>query len=138
MLVAVVLGNRINDDGGMSEIMRKRLRTALKVYGLFSPDKIVLSGGIANKKVDKSEASMMCDYLVAHGVSRDILILEDKSLTTKQNAEFTVPIVVGLQATELLLCTSIEHASRSYLNPIKLFSKQLERYRQIELSVFCE
>lgn len=137
MLVAVVLGNRINNDGSMSELMLKRLQMTLKVYKTFAPNKIILSGGVANTKVNISEAEMMCDYLVANGVPQDILVLEDKSLTTKQNAEFSVPIAIELNATELLLCTSSEHMSRPHLNPIRLFQKQLA-HSQIKLSAFCE
>lgn len=138
MLIAVVLGNRINDDGSMSEIMRKRLETVIKVNGIFSPERIVLSGGIANKKVSMSEAQMMYGYLVEQGVPGSRLVLEDKSLTTKQNAEFSVPVAAELGATELLLLTSAEHVSRSYLNPIKLFQKQLQSFPQIKLCVYSE
>ena len=137
MLVAVVLGNRINDDGSMSALMLKRLEMTLKLYKTFAPTKIILSGGAANPKVDLSEAQMMYDYLVANGIPADVLVLEDKSWTTKQNAEFSVPIAVQMGATELLLCTSIEHMSRPRLNPIKLFQKQLA-HTQIKLSAYCE
>lgn len=136
MLVAVVLGNRINDDGSMSELMLTRLQLTLMIYNKFNPDKIILSGGVANKKVKVSEAKMMYDYLVANGMPSDILILEDKSLTTKQNAEFSVPIVAQMGATELLLCTSAEHMCRSHLNPIKLFKKNLV-HTNIKLSAYC-
>ena len=138
MLVAVVLGNRINDDGSMSNIMLKRLKMAIKLYNTFTFSKIILSGGVANKHVGMSEAQMMYDYLVSNGVPGDILMLEDKSLTTKQNAEFSIPIAVEIGATELLLCTSTEHMSRDYLNPIKLFQKQLSKYPNIRLSAYCE
>ena len=138
MLVTVVLGNRINDDGTMSELMLARLKMTLKMYNTFAPSKIILSGGYANKKVNMSEAQMMKDYLVVNGVPQEILMLENKSLSTKQNAEFSVPMAVELGATELLLLTSAEHMSRSYLNPIKLFQKQLVQYPQIKLSAYCE
>lgn len=138
MLVLVVLGNRINDDGSMSQLMLKRLETALNVYKTFAPEKIILSGGVANKKVNSSEAQLMRDYLVTNGVPQDVLVMEDKSLTTKQNAEFSVPIAAQLGATELLLLTSLEHMSRSYLNPIKLFRKQLVNYPNIKLSAYCK
>lgn len=138
MLVAVVLGNRLNDDGSITDIMEKRLRTALKANGLFCPDYIVVSGGIANDKAGISEAQTMRDYLVERGVSAQKIILEDKSLTTKQNAEYSVPICAKLNATELILITSLEHASRHFLNPIKLFNKQLAQYPNIKLSVFSE
>lgn len=138
MLVMVVLGNRINDDGSMSSLMLKRLETTLDIYSKLAPERIILSGGVANKKVNASEAQVMRDHLVANGLPNEVLVLEDKSLTTKQNAEFSVPIASSLNATELLLVTSVEHMSRSYLNPIKLFQKQLVNYPNIKLSAYCK
>lgn len=138
MLVAIVLGNRINDDGSMSDLMLKRLKMTIELNGIFAPDKIILSGGAANQKVNISEAQMMYDYLVANGIPSDVLVLEDKSWTTMQNAEFSVPIAVEMGATELLLCTSAEHMSRPRLNPIKLFQKQVRKYPQIKLRAYCE
>lgn len=138
MLVAVVLGNRINDDGSMSNTMLNRLKMTLRVYKTFVPTKIILSGGVANKKVNVSEAQMMRDYLVDNGIPQEALVLEDKSLTTKQNSEFSVPLAASLNADELLLCTSAGHMSRKYLNPIKLFQRELAAYPQIKLSAYCE
>ena len=50
MLVAIILGNRLNDDGSMTQILRSRLETALTIERLFSPDKIIVSGGVAQAK----------------------------------------------------------------------------------------
>ena len=138
MLVAVILGNRLNDDGSMSEIMKKRLQSALKINQLFAPSKIILSGGIANPKAGVSEAEVMRNYLVSQGVDGDKLVVEDKSMTTKQNALFSVPMAANLGATELLLCTSIEHMGRKFLNPISLFSSQLQKFDGIKLSIYSE
>ncbi len=136
MLIAVVLGNRINNDGSMSGIMLERLKMTIDMYKNLKPHKIILSGGAANKKVAMSEAQMMYGYLVENGIPSEVLVLENKSLTTKQNAELSVPIAVKLGATELLLCTSSEHLKRPYLNPVKLFKKQLAKYPTIKLSVY--
>ena len=138
MLVAVILGNRLNDDGSMSELMKKRLQSALKINQLFAPSKIILSGGVANPKAGVSEAEVMRNYLVSQGVQADKLVVEDKSMTTKQNAEFSVPMAANLGATQILLCTSTEHMGRSFLNPIRLFSKQLQSFDGISLSIFSE
>ena len=138
MLVAVVLGNRLNDDGSITDTMESRLKSALKLNEKFCPDYIIVSGGVANEKAGISEAQTMRDYLVERGVPSSKIVLEDKSLTTKQNAEFSVPICVMLNASELLLCTSLEHMTRSFLNPIKLFQKELIRYPNIKLSIFSE
>ena len=62
MLVLVVLGHRINDDGGMSELMSVRMKITLSAIEKFRPDKIILSGGVANSNVDSSEAKMMYDF----------------------------------------------------------------------------
>lgn len=138
MLVAVILGNRLNDDGSITDIMERRLESALKLNKLFKPDYIVVSGGVANAKAGVSEAQVMRDYLVERGVSDEKIVLEDKSLSTKQNAEFSVPICAKLNATEILLCTSLEHMSRGFLNPIKLFEKELVCYPDLKLSTFAE
>lgn len=138
MLVAVILGNRLKDDGTMSDIMRKRLSAAIRLNELFSPDKIILSGGIANHKAGVSEAQVMRDYLVNNGIDYDKLVLEDKSLSTKQNAEYSIPIAAKLGATEILICSSTEHMGREFLNPTRLFAKELQHYDGITLRVYSE
>lgn len=138
MLVAVILGNRLNDDGSITDIMECRLKSALEINQLFKPQFIVVSGGVANEKAGISEAETMRDYLVKCGIASDKIVMEDQSLTTKQNAEFSVPICAKLGATEILLCTSLEHMSRNFLNPIKLFQKELAAYSNIKLSAFSK
>jgi len=111
---------------------------ALNVYKIFAIDKLIVSGGVANKKAGISEAQLMYDFLVQNGIPSESIIKEDKSLTTKQNAEFSVPLAAELGATEIILCTSSEHMKRSYLNPIKLFEKELEPYPEVLLKAYCE
>lgn len=136
MLVAVILGNRLKDDGSITELMEKRLKLALEIESKFSPSKIIVSGGIANRVAGVSEADKMFEYLVGNGVSEDKIIKEDKSLTTKQNAEYSVPIAIDLGATQIILCTTAEHMYRKYLNPIRLFKRQLRKYPNILLQPY--
>lgn len=138
MLVLVVLGNRLNDDGSITEIMRARLNLALQINQKLNPQIIVLSGGVANPNAGTSEAAVMQRFLTASGVDAEKIVLEDKSLTTKQNAKFSVPIVANLGATELLVCTTPEHMHRSFLNPIRLFAAQLKKTKIKLLSCCCE
>ena len=138
MLVVIVLGNRLNDDGSITEIMRKRLSATIRLNKLFAPTKIILSGGVANPKAGVSEAQVMRDYLVDSGVDSDKLVLEDKSMTTKQNAEYSIPIAAKLGATEILLCTSTEHMQREFLNPTRLFARELKKYNGISLRFYSE
>ncbi len=136
MLVAVVLGNRLKDDGSCTDIMMARLNLALEVDRVIKPDKIILSGGVANPLAGKSEAQAMFDWLVAQGINADKLVLEDKSLTTKQNAKFSVPIALQLGADRILVCTTPEHMHRKFLNPMKLFRANLKKTK-VTLSSCC-
>lgn len=137
MLVAVILGNRMKDDGTMSDIMKQRLEMAIKINKLFAPSKIILSGGVANPKAGISEAQCMYDYLTAKGLDQDLLIKEDKSMTTLDNAKYSCPILKQLGATEVLVCTSTYHMERSFMNPIKVFKKYL-RGTDIKINAYCE
>ena len=138
MHVLVVLGNRMNDDGSMTQLSQRRLQAAKRFVSAFNADKIILSGGVANKKANRSEAAAMREYLVDNGVAEDKLICEDQSTTTEENAKYSVPIAAKLGATEVTIITSNEHMSRNFLNPIKLFEKELRNYPDIKLSAYSE
>ena len=49
MHVLVVLGNRMNDDGSMTQLSQRRLQAAMRFVSAFNADKIILSGGVAKK-----------------------------------------------------------------------------------------
>jgi Uncharacterized conserved protein len=125
MKVAVILGNRLNDDASFSEAMKTRLTLALKLVKEMSPDKLIVSGGIANKAAGVAEGDAMRSWLLEQGIDEDLVISENKSKTTKENAAFSVPILKALNADTLILCTSKEHFDRPWLNPYKLFKRAL-------------
>ena len=77
--VAIILGNRVNDDGTITEIQKERLEMAIEIENEFHPDYFILSGGSPNKLAGISEAKGMYDYLVAKGFNKDKLILEYKN-----------------------------------------------------------
>lgn len=135
MKVAIVLGNRMNDDGSLSDKMIVRLNLALKLYKEISPDKIIVSGGIANKKAGIAEAEKMHEWLIQNGIPFEVVLKEVDSKSTKQNAKFSVPIAKSLGADEIILCTSSEHFARKWLNPEKLFKAQLKHY-SVKLTCF--
>lgn len=136
MLVAVVLGNRMKDDGTPSALMLKRMQLAVEMYQKLHPDKIIVSGGLANKKAGVTEAQFMQTHLIAQGIPADKIVAEHNSMTTVQNAQFSVPMAKDMGATAIVVVTSAEHMSRSFLNPLKLFQKHLKG-TQIRLYGFC-
>ena len=135
MKIAIVLGNRLNDDGTPSDLLKKRIELLNKANNVYDFDKIILSGGVANTKAVFSEAYVMSKMVLSIDSSK--IILEDKSLSTVQNALFSVPIALSLGADEIVVITSAEHMNRFFLNPKKIFAKQLKN-TNIKLNFYCD
>ncbi len=136
MRVAIVLGNRMKDDGSLSDIMLSRLKLTLKLDSEQKIDKYIVSGGIANKVAGTAEATKMAEWLIANGIEENRVIKEDKSRTTVENAKFSVPIAQEIGATEIVLVTSTYHVTRRYLPAGRLFQRALKNYPNIKLAIY--
>ncbi|MBP3503930.1 MAG: YdcF family protein [Bacilli bacterium] len=133
--VAIILGNRVNDDGTITKIQEQRLEMAMEIEKEFNPDFFILSGGSPNQKAGISEVEGMYNYLVEKGFDKDKLILEDQSLTTVQNAMFSIPIAEELGADIVIVCSSLYHfedlqyhALESFINEVKKTNMTLMIY----------
>ena len=107
--IMVVLGNWMNNDGTISQTMRTRLELALKAFKEFSFDYIVVSGGMANAQAGISEAEAMYNYLVEHGIDKNIIIKEDQSMSTQQNAIYTMRKLENIDFKNIVVVSTIEH-----------------------------
>jgi len=94
--IAIVLGNRLNDDGSFSPQMTERMNLTLDLIKKFHIDLIVTSGGVANKVANIAEADAMRDYLVKCGVKESMIICENKSISTYENAKFSMELIKDL------------------------------------------
>jgi uncharacterized SAM-binding protein YcdF (DUF218 family) len=77
---------------------------------------VVVSGGIVGAGVSGKETSLaklMADVLVAHGVNRDVILLEPDSLSTYENAVNTARLLHGLRLSRILLVTGGAHMLRA-------------------------
>lgn len=127
--VMIVLGNRLNDDASITSKMKERLELTLKGYKIFSPTKIIVSGGVANKKARISEAKAMQDYLINNGIPDNQVIMEDNSKSTVENALFSVPLALELSPDAIIVVTSIDHYSHDIC---KIFHNALDK-KEIDL-----
>lgn len=135
-IVAIVLGNRLNDDGTISEIQRQRLEMVKEVEKLFTPKYYILSGGLANVKAGITEAQAMYNYLVSEGFDQDKLVLEDKSLTTVQNAKYSVPLAKSLNADMILVITSGYHFADPQYEAMSSFVDNAKKHNLVLLT-YC-
>lgn len=136
-IVVIILGNRLNDDGTISQIQRERLELALEIERLFNPKYYILSGGLANKKALITEAEAMYNNLLTMGMNKDKMILEKNSLTTVENAKFSVPLAKQLGADIIIVCSSGYHFADSQYMTMELFVKEA-RDREIALMIYTK
>ncbi len=121
MRLGIILGYRLKDDGSMTKRLMKRCELAIQYINEFGLDKLIVSGGVANEHTSVSEAKRMKDYLVARGLDPDFIIEEDRSMTTRDNMEFSMQIAKeqGFDVNVVVVITTVDHYLLSY-NTVKI------------------
>ena len=79
----IVLGAQVKEDGP-SVVLKYRLDTAIDYLNKNPDTTCIVSDGKGNNE-PFSEAEVMSDYLIEHGVEPDRILLEDKSTNTEEN-----------------------------------------------------
>jgi len=93
-LCIVVMGFELLYDGAMAPELVKRCELALECAAQYPEAYIALTGGpTALRNKEASEAGVMAEWFAEHGVDPDRLILEDRSKTSAENAQFTIAIL---------------------------------------------
>jgi uncharacterized SAM-binding protein YcdF (DUF218 family) len=93
-LCLVVLGFQLNPDGSMKDELVERLRVALASAEKYPNAYVVCTGGgTAAEDENATEAGKMAEWLIANGLEARRVIVEDRSLTTAQNAINTLEIL---------------------------------------------
>ena len=90
----VVLGYSLNSDGSMREELIGRLQTALLAAEKYDQAYVICTGGgTASNAPELTEADVMAKWLTEHGIDQNRIIIENKSLSTAQNAENVIQIL---------------------------------------------
>ncbi len=93
-LCLVVLGFQLLPDGDMAPELLGRCERALACAQQYPHAYLaVTGGGTAFKNKEVTEASVMADWLLGHGIAPERIIREDRSQTTDQNAVNTCAIL---------------------------------------------
>ena len=85
-LCLVVLGYALESDGGMAEELVNRCSVALAAAEKYPNAYVLVTGGPTAFMSENTEAGCMAAWLIAHGVAEERLLIEDRALTTAQNA----------------------------------------------------
>lgn len=91
--IMVIFGCQLRKDGP-SILLQDRLDTALDYLADHPDMTIVVSGGQGINE-PTSEAQGMYDYLTQHGVDGEQIILEDRSVNTKENVDYSLAVLTA-------------------------------------------
>ena len=93
-LCIVALGFQLEADGSMREELVERLKVVAASAAKYPNALIVCTGGgTAAKNEDATEAGKMAEWLIENGLAPERVIVEDRSLTTAQNAVYSCGIL---------------------------------------------
>ena len=109
--LAVVLGNKVNEDGTLSERLKKRLECGLALYNNGRVKKILVSGGYG--KEGFFEGTKMKDYLIKNKVSETDIILDNKGSNTIETVENTLKLRDSLKFKSIIVVSQYFHLSRT-------------------------
>lgn len=117
-LCLVVLGFQLNPDGTVRPELEERLKVALAASQQYPQAFIVCTGGgTAADNPEATEAGRMAEWLEANGADPARIIVEDRSLTTAQNAVYTFDILTEQypQVNRIAIISSDYHIATGVL-----------------------
>ena len=114
------------DNGVRTEVGVKLLKEG---YG----DYLILSGGKVYDDVTMAE--LMKNHAIKLGVDESKILIDDKSLTTYENAEFTKDIIEKNKFKSVIVVTSDYHTRRSKLTMEKSLEDTLIDGQKVEVAV---
>ena len=92
-----------------------RYRKAIELYNQNVATKIVFSGNITDYEYGSFPFSDVLPYILKEGIPMDVVIHEDKSLNTREQAVEVVRMAITNRWKRLVLVASHEHQYRAYL-----------------------
>lgn len=107
----VVLGCRVEGLEHLSAAAARRVQSAASAYRQGLAPRVIASGGKRWRGV--TEAAAFSDRLCALGVPRADIVLEERSLTTVQNARYVADLARSQSLRTLCIVTCDWHMKRA-------------------------
>ena len=104
---AIVFGAGINKAGFPTKVLIDRLETTIQLFNQRKLQKILISGG---KAKNTSEAIIMQNYLIDHGIPKEILLKDEEGFSTFDTLKRAKEI---FQIQQAILITQKFHLPRA-------------------------
>jgi len=109
--VAVVLGNKVNEDGTLSERLRQRLLCGLRLYRQGRVRRLLVSGGLGREGY--YEGDKMREYLRQQGVPDSLILVDNHGDNTQATVENTLRLRQRLGFGDVLVVSQFYHLTRT-------------------------
>lgn len=110
---ALVLGSKVELTGVPSQRLKARLDKTVELYQAGYFPWVIVSGGLGKEGFD--EALVMRDYLTAHGIPQDQVIMDNQGHTTFDSAVNTRRILREKNLKSVFVVSQYFHLPRSRL-----------------------
>lgn len=116
--LAVVLGNKVHEDGSLSARLQARLDKSVELFRDGRVQWILVSGGLG--KEGFWEGDKMKDYLLAKGIPSGSILVDNYGDNTEKTVEHTLQVADSLNLGSVIAVSQYFHITRIKL----LFKKQ--------------
>jgi vancomycin permeability regulator SanA len=116
--IAVILGSKVNEDGTLSERLKKRLECGLDLYINKRVKKIIVSGGLG--KEGFYEGDKMKEFLIQNNVPDSLIFVDNYGNNTVATVENTIKLKDSLKYQSLIVVSQYFHLTRTKM----LFNKR--------------
>lgn len=107
----IILGNPATKTGQPSSILKSRLNTALDYIHQNNVQKIIVTGKATYNQFE--EADVQKKYLIKNGIPEDLIIKENNSSSTPDNALYTYRLTKQFNLENIVIVTSHYHKDRT-------------------------
>lgn len=108
--VAVVLGNKVHEDGTLSERLKSRLDCALHLFVAKQTSTILVSGGLG--KEGHWEGTKMQEYLISRGVPDSVIMVDNEGVNTWATAQNAAQIIPDFHSKKVVVVSQYFHLTR--------------------------
>lgn len=109
--LAVVLGNKVNENGTLSTRLTQRLLCGLDLYKAGRVKYVLVSGGLG--KEGFYEGDKMKEFLIANGVPDSAVFVDNKGNNTLQTVRNTLELKTQLSLNSVIVVSQYYHLTRS-------------------------
>ncbi len=107
--VAIVLGNKVNEDGSISVRLEKRLECGLDLFKNGKVKKLIVSGG--KGKEGHFEADKMKEYYMKNGISDSLILVDNGGYNTRATVRNTSQFLT--KESKIIVVSQYYHVSRT-------------------------